>query len=380
MRREIRETSDVLKRAWRRHLPLLRIVTLIILELSVAFTDAHVPPTIPVAYLYHVPIVLGAHWFGYAGALTCALGSSALFHITTTVERAPYGEADIARLLTFLLVGVMVAEITRRRRKTETLNRQLQELQTMKEMLTRHLVHDLRTPLINVIVSLRILKRKGIGMEDDNIRNLIEIAIRGGEWLEGRIDDLLTLQQIQEGALCIRPESVPGEHLVSEAVAFVQQLALQKEIDVQVRVSSDLPLVWCERALMVRVLVNLLGNALYFTPRGGAVTVDVGRDTGAGAGVLFSVSDTGPGVPPEFADRVFDEFVQVESRQQGVRSGKGIGLTFCKRAVEAHGGRIWVESNLRAGSRFCFTIPTAPSEALSGSPSESLAPPVLVTK
>jgi two-component system sensor histidine kinase/response regulator len=103
-----------------------------------------------------------------------------------------------------------------------------------------------------------------------------------------------------------------------------------------------------------RTLVNLLGNAIKFTPFGGTITAaaELQEDV-----LLFSIHDTGEGIPPEAFDRIFDKFGQVENRKAGRKMSTGLGLTFCKLAVEAHGGRIWVESRSGEGSAFYFTIP-----------------------
>jgi signal transduction histidine kinase len=107
-----------------------------------------------------------------------------------------------------------------------------------------------------------------------------------------------------------------------------------------------------------RTLVNLLGNAIKFTPSGGTVTIGV-RHSREGPSVVFSISDTGEGIPAEAFGRIFEKFGQVQSRQGGRIMSTGLGLTFCKLAVEAHGGQIAVESVPGQGSTFCFTIPHA---------------------
>jgi two-component system sensor histidine kinase/response regulator len=104
--------------------------------------------------------------------------------------------------------------------------------------------------------------------------------------------------------------------------------------------------------------VNLLGNAIKFTPEGGMVTVTAHRSDTAKA-MLFSVTDTGEGIPPEAFERIFEKFGQVESRQAGRKMSTGLGLTFCKMVLEAHGGRIWVESEIGKGSIFRCVVPLA---------------------
>ena len=119
-----------------------------------------------------------------------------------------------------------------------------------------------------------------------------------------------------------------------------------------VRIVSGLPRVTADRSLILRVLINLLDNAVKFTSAEGRITLGVER---TGEEMLFAVSDTGPGIPSEFRQSVFNRFVRSESAE-GVR-GTGLGLAFCKLAVEAHGGRIWAESEVGEGSSLKFTLP-----------------------
>jgi two-component system, sensor histidine kinase and response regulator len=121
----------------------------------------------------------------------------------------------------------------------------------------------------------------------------------------------------------------------------------------------DLPTLYADEEKLLRTLVNLLGNAIKFTPAGGAVTLSA-RPSDTERVLLLSVTDTGEGIPAEAFARIFEKFGQVESRQAGRRMSTGLGLTFCKMVVEAHGGRIWVESELGQGSTFSFTVPLTP--------------------
>jgi len=129
--------------------------------------------------------------------------------------------------------------------------------------------------------------------------------------------------------------------------------------------SPDLPPVQVDRDLFTRVLINLLGNALKFTPADGSITVgarlEAPSDPDRNPVVVFFVKDTGEGIPKEDLGKIFDKFAQAESRKAGRKNSTGLGLTFCKLAVEAHGGRIWAESEPGKGSTFYFTIPLVTS-------------------
>jgi NtrC-family two-component system sensor histidine kinase KinB len=127
---------------------------------------------------------------------------------------------------------------------------------------------------------------------------------------------------------------------------------LAKRQTIEVQVAPDLPAVSVDRDLILRVLTNLLDNAVKFTLKEGHITLSVERMRYE---MLFIVSDTGIGIPPEFRQRIFDRFLRLENAD-GVK-GTGLGLAFCKLALEAHGGRIWVESEVGEGSHFKFTLP-----------------------
>ena len=154
--------------------------------------------------------------------------------------------------------------------------------------------------------------------------------------------------------------------LVAETLGTQTLLAAQKGLRLEGDVPATLPLVWADEGVVDRVLQNLIGNACKFTPEGGlirvtaevAVDAEDGHDTPI-SHVLLSVSDTGPGIPPELQDRLFQKFVT--GGQQG--SGSGLGLAFCRLAVEAHNGRLWVESEPGHGTTFHLTLPVAGVDA-----------------
>jgi signal transduction histidine kinase len=130
---------------------------------------------------------------------------------------------------------------------------------------------------------------------------------------------------------------------------------MQNNVTLQVDFAPEVPnKMVADRWVLIRILVNLLSNALKYTPSGGTITLTVAMDDGW---VHFSVKDQGPGIPKEYLERIFDRFVQVEARKAGAAVGTGLGLTFCKLAVEAHGGRIWLESEVGNGTTVHFVMP-----------------------
>jgi two-component system, sensor histidine kinase and response regulator len=238
--------------------------------------------------------------------------------------------------------------------------RRLQELERLRDDLTHMIIHDLRTPLTSVITGMQTLDVVGDLNEDQ--REIMSGAIIGGETLLGMINDLLDVEKLESGSMQLDYAVLSAAELVASAVSQVASLAESKQLTLVRQIAADLPPLRGDENKLRRTLVNLLGNAIKFTPSGGAVTVEA-RHSNEGQSVVFSVSDTGEGIPPEAFGRIFEKFGQVESRQGGRMMSTGLGLAFCKLAVEAHGGQIGVESALGQGSTFCFTIPLpSPSE------------------
>jgi signal transduction histidine kinase len=259
-------------------------------------------------------------------------------------------------------------EITERRRTEEALKRakeeaeenlrKLRELEKLRDDLTHMIVHDLRTPLTCLLTGLHTL---GVSARlDEDGKECLQMSISGGETLLRMVNDLLDISKMEEGSLRLEyGEPAPGT-LIEDAVRQVASLAREKNLTLLREVAADVPGFRADEEKLQRVLVNLLGNAVKFTPVGGRITVSARPDE-SGKEILFSVQDTGEGIPKDAFGRIFEKFGQVESRRQRKMMSTGLGLTFCKMAVEAHGGRIWVESELGKGSTFLFTVPLAPA-------------------
>ncbi|MES2460734.1 MAG: PAS domain-containing sensor histidine kinase [Armatimonadota bacterium] len=240
--------------------------------------------------------------------------------------------------------------------------KRLQELEKLRDDLTHMIIHDLRTPLTSVILGMQTLEVAG--KLNDNQREMMELAVAGGKTLLGMINDLLDVEKLESGEMQLDYVPIVPQELVASAVQQVDWLLQNKKLTLSLEVAPDVPSLQGDAAKLRRTLVNLLGNAIKFTPPGGKVTVSVQSQSGGGAeknrpSVAFCVSDTGEGIPPEAFGRIFDKFGQVASRVGGRTMSTGLGLTFCKLTVEAHGGHIGVESTMGQGSRFCFDLPLA---------------------
>lgn len=231
---------------------------------------------------------------------------------------------------------------------------QLKALNQLKNDLTDMIVHDLRTPLTSIHSGLHTME---LAVELDELgHDLLHMAMSGSQTLLGMINDLLDVSKMESGTMVLEYAPVAPSDVARAAVEQVAALSREYEQQIATDVPDELPVLDADSDKLRRILVNLLGNAIKFTPQGGAIQVRA-RRAGDLDGVRFEVADSGEGIPAEARSRIFEKFGQVETRKAGRKMSTGLGLTFCKLAVEAHGGEIDVDSELGRGSTFWFTIP-----------------------
>ena len=260
-----------------------------------------------------------------------------------------------------------VVDIAKRKRAESLLNDafgelraahdDLQRAEGMRDSLTQMLVHDLRTPLTTMLLSLDMLQTMAQDAPtfDETQREMIDLALRGSNALLALVNDLLDIAKMEGGELKIERETVTIAALLDDARGSVASQLEMASVELRRQIAPDATSINADADLVRRVLINLLGNAIKFTPRNG--TIEIGARIQK-EGWEFWVRDSGPGIAPEYQERIFEKFGQVEMREQGNRISTGLGLTFCRLAVEAHGGKIWVESELGQGSTFRFTLAT----------------------
>lgn len=261
----------------------------------------------------------------------------------------------LARVRALADTRALYERIEAHAQELERVNEELRQLEQMRNDLTHMIVHDMRTPLTNVLTGLETIE---VAEYDPELtRELLPEAIRASEDLADMINNLLDISKMEAGELEPAREELSAADLVDGAFERVNHLAQEGGLELRSDLEDGLVL-RADPGLLRRVLVNLLGNAIKFTPAGGSVTVE-GRREGAAARIC--VHDTGEGIPEDQLGRLFRKFAQVERKDQRKRQGTGLGLAFVKLAVEAHGGQVSVRSRVGAGSSFCFTIPDAPA-------------------
>jgi len=225
-----------------------------------------------------------------------------------------------------------------------------------REELLAIVSHDLRNPLGAIVTSASlILERTTLyGNQGERVHKYGQIILHSADWMNRLIADLLDLAQIREGKLSVEQKPQDAEGLIRDCVEMLRPLAATKELKLDGMTSAGLQ-VRCDRERVLQILSNLVGNAIKFTPEGGSIFIEA-QDSGHEA--RFSVRDTGQGISEEELPRVFDRFWQAQRKN---RAGIGLGLSIAKGLVDAHGGRLWVESKLGAGTTFFFTFPLAES-------------------
>lgn len=261
-------------------------------------------------------------------------------------------------------LGATMAEIEDRARQLEETNAKLKRMDERKTEFLSAVSHELRTPLTAIRSFAEILGRYG-DEEEAERRRYVGIIIRETDRLTSLIDDILNLARIESGRVSWNLGLHDLGEIVRSSTAVLEPVVSEKGLAFRIRVDPDLPKALVDPDKIRQVMVNLVGNAVKFTPRGGVVTVEV-ENRGAEAGLVsVAVSDTGVGIPPDQIDFIFDRFVQARSRSgRGKRQGTGLGLPISKEIVEAHGGSITVRSGPSEGSQFAFTVPAWAGESL----------------
>lgn len=237
----------------------------------------------------------------------------------------------------------------------ESEKKRLEELQRLRQETSELIIHDLRNPLGAVSVALKMIDLVLPDEARRQNREILDIAQASCMRMQRLVDSLLEVSRMEEGDTAFVMGTVDLHELIAGLVQRTAILALP-EISLSMAVEPDLPPVQADLDKIERVLTNLLDNAMKYSPDGGQVVVEAVEKDGC---VQVAVSDSGPGIPADERERIFERFTQIPARR-GERRGFGLGLTYCRLAVERHGGRIWVEPGKDGqGSRFVFTLPLA---------------------
>ena len=225
-------------------------------------------------------------------------------------------------------------------------------LDQLREDLTSMIFHDLRSPLSNVISSLDVIQASLPEGYDPEINSLFEIANRSTVRIQRLTKSLLDINRLESGQAITNKERIKPEQLINYAKQALITQANAKKQTVTINLSPDIPHITADRDMLERVLINLFQNAIKFTPTKGKIEFGANVEDNV---TRFWVLDSGSGVDPDYIDRIFDKYTRIHPDER--IKGLGLGLAFCRLAVEGHGGRIWVENLPKGGAIFSFTIP-----------------------
>jgi signal transduction histidine kinase len=280
-------------------------------------------------------------------------------HIPIIVITALTAKEDMARCLSagandFISKPVNSLELRARVRSMLRIKQQYDALQAtlqFRQELADMIVHDLRTPLANILLAAEMLHHSG-GLALNSQRQKVDYILTCGQQLQGLIDNLLLMAKIESEKLILQPTEVDLHTMCTQALSRVEAIASQKDLNLV----SDLPepgkTIIADASLLSRILDNLLSNAIKFAPVKSQITLSasypmVGR-------ARIRVADNGPGIPKEARHCIFEKFVTGTWAKHV--SQIGLGLAFCRLAIEAHGGKIWVDSNQPRGAIFTVEL------------------------
>jgi signal transduction histidine kinase len=297
---------------------------------------------------YLLPISMVAWFVGFpAGALISVL--AAIAYLTDTIGRDLYSHASIpywntlARLGFFFIVASALSSLRATRNR--------------REELLQFIIHDLRSPLANVMTGLEILHDDADARLDSEQKNFVEMCMASCRRMLTLINALLDLPRLEKRRMFIKTEPVLAEQLCSAALNQVRLLAKQKGLKFREEYPEEMIMVHADSAVTIRVLENILSNAVKFSPEDSTVTIRVyEREPGT---IAFSIHDEGEGIPEEWSEKVFDTYSQGENHRSTGLAGSGLGLTFSRYALEAQRGHIWLDSGKGTGTTITFALPRA---------------------
>jgi PAS domain S-box-containing protein len=226
------------------------------------------------------------------------------------------------------------------------------DLDRLREDLISMVYHDLRSPLANIVSSLDLIVALMPGEIDPNLQPLFQIAMRSTERIQRLTNSLLDIKRLESNQPVGNFSPTSLHQLGNDTVEAVKPMAEGKEQTLSMAIPFDLPQILIEADMIRRVLINLAENAVKYSPPGGKIVLGADQEADW---ITIWVQDSGPGIPQDEKDRIFEKYTRLNT-MDGTK-GIGLGLNFCRLAVEGHGGKIWVESRPGEGSRFCFTLP-----------------------
>ena len=261
-----------------------------------------------------------------------------------------------------LVLGARVRSLLKLKAATDALEESLRkqrELQKMRDDLMKMIVHDLKTPLTSVLATMEMLLDGDFGKMEQDQRKAVGDAESKAEDLLALINDVLEVSRIEEAELTLDLQPIAPAAFLTEIEHEWEVRFQQEGTRATVEVTDDAPVFEADKELLKRVLNNLVQNAVTHSAQAVKIEFKARKD---GDGVLFTIADNGPGIPPQYHEVIFRKFERVKTQGVPRTRSSGLGLAFCKLVIDAHGGRIWVQSAEGQGSSFHFTLPIKPPQ------------------
>lgn len=308
----------------------------LVIAIAIGILDYFIAPDLLVLYLG--PLFLSGWYGGRGPAFVVAVYSAAASFVTLTFVSGSheFNATAMGNLVVRVAAYLAIAHLFAR----------LRESRRQQDDLVGFIIHDLRSPVASAITGLQTLEQTEYPLHEED-REMIQLALVSNQRALTLINSILDVAKLESGKMAVKWEQHALEPFLEETLAPLALWANGLGIHLEKLILKDEATF--DRELTARVLANLVSNALKFSPEGTTVTVITEPEH---AGIKFLVTDQGPGIPADQADAIFEPFSQVE----GTQGGTGLGLTFCKLAVAAQGGKIGVKSQLGEGSTFWFTI------------------------
>ncbi len=283
-----------------------------------------------------------------------------VINVTDKIGNKDLRQQDIARLLDFtsVILSLLVqqnlqGELKKQRNTLRTRNKELRHQQQLRADLSKMLIHDLKGPLSEVVANLDILS---YSIADEN-RDFLEGAQMACDRAVRMVSNLVSVDKIEDGRMELIKEDLDSANLLGESFSNIKGLAKIKNVKLVMEQAGEGVFIKADRVLILRVLQNLLTNALGYSPPNTMIAFGC-QPLSDTRQVEFYVQDQGPGIPAERHKSIFEKYARISDKHDAL-VGTGLGLYFCKLAVEEHNGQIGVESEIGQGSRFYFTIPVA---------------------
>lgn len=296
------------------------------------------------------------HYQGLAFLIAPLMSSGRVIGVLNVTDKLGSDQFSPDEESTIIQIAGQIITALENQRLTESLkkkNVELERLERLKTELFNMLIHDLKGPLSELLANLDILS---LSLPDET-QKFLKGARSGCDTLCRMISNLLDIARLEEGKLELVYEEIDPSAMIRESIARMSTLTSGKDL----RIVENKPItepeepLLADRDILIRVLQNLLSNAIQYSPVGETITM--GFDYGDTKNILFKVADRGPGIPPQDQQIVFEKFRKLEKKTEGRVYSTGLGLAFCKMAVEAHQGHISVVSDVPRGSTFSFELP-----------------------